>query len=188
MFLKKEEKIALRRLAAVEPELKNSINDVQEQFEDQLTAINENTDEIHYALDQIGELNDKIEKLSTRFDEIQLMLKEMMNPEQIRLSYDEQKVFLALYAFGDNGLMNVDDIARKSTVYADSIKQHIFNMMTKGVKISCEKVEGIAYFKLDNRFRELQTRKGIIEIYADVRSELFNSNLNKFFIAGEVRV
>lgn len=180
--MKKEEFEVLERLKNLEKDFSATKEDFDEQLNDHLLSINDNTTDCVNNLEYIYEVEQKVNKLNSRIDEIYLMLKEMVNPQEIILNIPEQKVFLTLYIHGENGLINTAQIARKCNVDESAIRKHIFDMMAKGVKITCEKVECVDYFKIDPRFKDLHATKGIVKISDEAKKELFNSNLSSYFV------
>lgn len=130
-----------------------------------MDTINQNTTEIQANYEFLSELESKIGKLEERIDEIHMMLKPLVKkPSEIVLFENEQKVFLALYTFGEENMLSYGDIARKINLPELTVKNQISEMIQKGVSIKQKLIDGKPYFKLDPEFKNLQTTKNIVKI------------------------
>ena len=84
--------------------LNQSFEQVREQFDDHLEAINENTNEIHSNFEYLCEMDRKIEKLAEKVDELNHLIREQRGEKveerkfELRpLTKKEKEVFYALY-------------------------------------------------------------------------------------------
>ena len=93
-------------LKELKDNLKLALSRINEEFEDHLDSINENTNEIQANYEYLCEIDNKIEKLSEKLEEIQLILSKMTGKKlemQSSSSYvkpltrAEQQIFLVLY-------------------------------------------------------------------------------------------
>lgn len=65
--------------------LKDAFGKIKEEFAEHLQAINENADEIQMAYESTAQLETKMNKISARVDELQLMMRQMIL-EQIEVT------------------------------------------------------------------------------------------------------
>src|SRR3989344_9166940 len=114
MVGKEVEAIVHKQLLPLNEQINAAFKTVNEEFEDHLDAINENTQELQHHHEAISELNRKLEKLNDRMDEMQLMIKQVyIDKKDISLDFDEQKVFLLLYT-NENGFLSFEEIVSKT--------------------------------------------------------------------------
>lgn len=158
------------------------LDDINDQFEDHLHAINENTNEIEANYELLNTLNSKIDKLNERLEKIELFLHEKANfePEkeqvfEIRpLSTREQQVFLILYTLEETkGHVTYLDIARRISLTEDLVAQHTKSMIEKGVPILKKYINGKAHLRLDSSFKRLQAKENILKIEQKTITNLF---------------
>ncbi|MFC1691839.1 hypothetical protein ACFL0W_06695 [Nanoarchaeota archaeon] len=185
MVLKKESEISKKfskQLNVIEENIKSSFHKVKDELDEHLHAINENTDEISIEHEHICKLEHKMDKLAERMDQMQLMMKQliqhqMRNGFSVELTKDEQKVFLVVYAFGEQTNLSYADIARKTDLNELQIKHLIDRMIAKGVSITEETLNGQSFFNLDQKFREMQAKQKLIEISSVVHNQVFNRKI-----------
>ncbi len=81
MWNKKEGTLSMQiaqQISSMNMGLKDAFGKVKEEFEEHLQAINENADEIQMAYESMSHLETKMDKLSGRVDELQLMMRQMI--------------------------------------------------------------------------------------------------------------
>jgi DNA repair exonuclease SbcCD ATPase subunit len=107
-----------KRILSIVDKLQHKHKQLEEQLDDHLQSINENTNEIQANYEYLCELDMKIEKLTERLDEIFMFLGwHAKNGYDIRLepsplTESEQQVFMVLYTQDDNNI-TYKDIAAK---------------------------------------------------------------------------
>lgn len=164
----------------IERKLNKALKKVQEELDDHLTAINENTDEIDAGTEVVQKINDKIEKLDEKIADLQLMFAEL-KPIKLSLSANEQRVFLVLYMFGEKYPLKCSDIAKKLATTEYEARHYLSLLIAKGVPIVEELVNDKLYFNIDPEFRELQAKENVLKIDETVSKGLFVKNLKNFF-------
>ncbi|MBT3406930.1 hypothetical protein HN419_07280 [Candidatus Woesearchaeota archaeon] len=169
-----------RFLKLIDFRLKASFEKVKEELDEHLQSINEGSGEIQNVQDNLAEVESKIDKLDSRVEELQLMISDLTKTD-VDLKADEQKVFLALYMYESKTPLSYSDIARKTNLEELEVKSVMACLMTKGVELIHEVVDGKLYFRLHPDFKELQAKESVITIDEDVKSELMNSSLNSYF-------
>ena len=159
-----------------------ALNDIKKGFEEHLQAINENTNEIQSNYEYLCEIENKINKLTERVDQIQLFLQsnsnfivdKIDNFEIKPLTRKEQYVFLVLYALEDEkGFVSYSDIARKTGFTESLVRDYIISITEKGVPIIKSYINNRAYLKLDKEFKRLQAKENILMIDT-AQKELIN--------------
>ena len=107
----------------------DALQQVREELEDHLNAINENTDEIQCSYDLLRQLNLKIDKLAERVDLIQTIITNE-NVEEKKdfsispLTKKEKSVFQALYELAhEKEFVTYDELARKACMTEPLVSQ-----------------------------------------------------------------
>ena len=153
--------------------LQKDVEQIKEELEDHLTAINENTNEIQSNYEYLNELDQKIDKINSRLDQIQLFLQEKSSFEIEKepifdiqeLSNKEKEVFLVLYTLDDQSKgTTYTEIARKLMLTETLVGNYILNMIGKGIPIIKTYIEGKAHLKLDSDFKRAQAKSNIVRI------------------------
>jgi len=152
----------------VKKELKKSLTSIQNEFEDHLESINENTNEIQSNYEFLCELDSKIEKLNERIDKIQFLLegKKDSNYEIMPLTKREQEIFVVLYT--SNDFLSYSDIAKKTTLTFSLVQAYISNIIAKGVPILKKYINNKVFLYLDPVFRNVQAKENLVEIDGSV--------------------
>ncbi|MBL7054175.1 hypothetical protein ISS05_00265 [Candidatus Woesearchaeota archaeon] len=173
-FIKKEKNKSILQ--------KKILNEIKNQSEEHLRAINENTNEIQSNYGYISEIENKMHKLTERIDQMQLFLQSNSNFVMDRienfeikpLTRNEQYVFLVLYALEEEkGFVSYLDIARKTGFTESLVLDYVASVIEKGVPIIKRYINSKAYLKLDKDFKRLQTKENILCIDT-AQKELIN--------------
>ena len=147
--------------------------EVEDQFEDHLQSINENTNEIQSNYEFMCELDAKIDKFAERIDKIQLFLQSNSNfiaegekTFDIRpLTKTEQEIFMVIYALEDEkGIVSYRDIALKTGLAESLVSNYIASIIEKGVPILKKYVNSRPFLKLDSEFKTLQAKENLLMI------------------------
>jgi DNA-binding CsgD family transcriptional regulator len=151
---------------------------VKLELDDHLDAINQNTSEIQANQCLVRELESKLEKVSERLDELELMV----NPDRtrkldIQLTHREQEVFMTLYL---NKELSLKDLARRLGFTEDMVNMYLLNILAKGVPIKRELVDDLLVFSLDSEFKDLQARRNVLEINPRIAGQLATSKAGIF--------
>lgn len=159
-----------RDLIEIEERLRKNLILIRQDLSEHLSAINENTSELQSFFDYLQELEQKIEKLSQRIDQLQLqnyLSKE--KPYIIPLNATEKKIFLTLYT--EENFLNCLEISQKSDVPLSIIREHLASLIQKGIPLKRSFENSQTFYRLDPQFKEWQAKNNII-----------NLNLNSFII------
>ena len=168
VFLKKQDNPAFVKTAQ---DLKKDIEQLKEEFNEHLDAINENTNEIQANYTYASELDKRIGKLNDKVDEISMMLKHFMaksnfidekKPFVQQLSQAEKKIFLVLYT--SENLLSYKDLAVSSDITEPLVSQYITSLIEKGVPLVKQYVGGKPLIGLTANFKELQAKSNLINL------------------------
>lgn len=169
-----------------EKKLRDAFQKVKEERDEHLESINALTNEVQTAFEYISDLEHKYEKLKEVTDELQMfknstLMSDKSHFSNISLTLDEQKVFLALYVFGEKEPLSWRLMKLKVGVEDVQLKSILSSLLDKKIPITKEQIGTVWYFNIDSRFRELQTREKIITIHESVSKGIYEKNLNQFF-------
>ncbi|MEM4240160.1 MAG: hypothetical protein QXM31_02540 [Candidatus Woesearchaeota archaeon] len=145
----------------------NSIFDsLREELDDHRAAINENTNELQANHEYIRSVEEKLDKLHARIEELFLLVegkKAEQNVEIQPLTKREQEVFQALYIVGEGvPFVSYRQLAKKLNSSEALISGFITNLIEKGVPIIKKYDDGHAFVQLEPRFRQKQAKEVVI--------------------------
>jgi len=135
--------------------------ELRQQFEEHLSAINENTSEIQALFDYLHEIDQKLDKLASRVDQIQLSQQPVAS-RNFALTQMEKEVFLALYT--EESPLCFQEISVKSNLPVSLIPDCLSSLVTKGIPFTRTFYGDKLFFKLDSRFKELQAKENIVNV------------------------
>lgn len=151
--------------------VKVAFDRVKEEMEDHLLAINENTNEISSQYEYICELENKIENLIERVEQLQLNVYGNVQPSKNafiatpNLTKDEQEVFTALYTLEEEkGSVTFKDISEASGLNEGNVEAHIISLIAKNIPIKKKYLNDNVYLNIDDDFKLLQAKENILRI------------------------
>ncbi|MFH1505536.1 MAG: hypothetical protein ABIE94_00930 [archaeon] len=164
--------ISREELEKREKDIKGAFKSVKSELDTHLDSINQNTTEIQSIFEYLGEIDEKIEKLTERLDELQLHLNPELSPDKfkVKLTLREQEVFMVLYAVQKK--VTLKDIARRLGLTEEMANNYVFNLISKGIPILKQFHQGKMYLYLDLKFKDLQARKNVLDISQSVSEQL----------------
>ncbi|MBN2051993.1 hypothetical protein JW756_00645 [Candidatus Woesearchaeota archaeon] len=150
--------------------IRKAFRAVKNELDDHLDAINQNTAEVQANHGFLAELEVKIDKLSERLDELELI----MNPTRagaigVKLTPREQEVFMTIYL--SKGL-TASEVARRLGFTEEMVNLYIFNLMSKGVPVKRELVDDLVVFSLDSEFKDAQAKEGVLAINPQIARQM----------------
>lgn len=160
-------------MAIVEAGLQDAFSKIREEFDEHLDTINTNTNEIQANYEYICEIDNKIEKLSERMEELSMLMKQQMGvtvekvPEYnvSPLTKKEQEIFLGLYTTEDEkGSVTYADISRRLGLPETLVQAYITNLVEKGVPIVKRYINNVPFLRLDSKFKQLQAKQNILQL------------------------
>ena len=169
-------KSTVSHLKEMEKGIRKSFSAVKEELSVHLDTINQNTSEVQNIYDYLAEIDTKIEKLNERIDELQMYVNPASDDFQfnVELTHREQEVFVVLYS--DQKKVSAKDVARRLGFSDEMVNRYVYNIISKGVPILKQFVEGEVFLYLDLKFRDLQTRKGVVHIDESISKQLLDDN------------
>ena len=146
---------------------------IKHEFEEHLQAINENSNEIAANYEYICEVENKLDKLSERIDQIQMYLASTSGINIVksksfdvkRLNRREQEVFLVIYTLEEEkGSITYADIAQKLGISEQLAGNYVTSIIEKGVPILKRYLNSRPYLRLDPEFKTLQAKENILQL------------------------
>jgi DNA-binding NarL/FixJ family response regulator len=155
--------------------IRKAFKAVKAELNDHLDAINQSTAEIQANQGLLAELEAKVDKLSERLDELELLI----NPDKaklvnVKLTPREQEVFMALYL--SKGLTEAE-VAKHLGFTRQMVDMYLFNLISKGVPVRKELVGDVVVFRIEPDFKDLQARRNVLEIDPRITRQLAMHNL-----------
>ncbi len=138
---------------------------LREELDDHRTAINENTNELQANHEYIRSVEEKLDKLHARIEELFLLLgKKSDDRVDVQpLTKREQEVFQALYIVGEGvPFVSYRQLAKKLSASEALISGFITNLVEKGVPIVKKYDNGQAFVQLEAKFRQKQAKDVVI--------------------------
>jgi len=165
--LKSKQAVLVHRDEAGAELAMNSIFDAfREELDDHRAAINENTNELQSNHEYIRSVEEKVDKIHARIEELFLLVEGKKAEQKIEiqpLTKREQEIFQALYIVGEGiPFVSYKQLARKLNISDTLISGFITNLVEKGVPILKKYDEGQAFVQLEPKFRQKQAKEVVI--------------------------
>ena len=152
-------KDSVTAVARMERGIRSAFNKVRDELDDHLDTINRNSMEIQGVYEFLTVLEQKIDKLADRIDD--LRSEERGRPAD-SLTLREQEVFLVLYAADEP--LSAMDIASQLGLDASRVSAIVTELALKGIPLIQQFFGGVIAYSLELRFKELQARQNIVII------------------------
>jgi len=155
-------------------EMKQVVSSIKEELDDHLTAVNENSTEIQANFEYLQELNNKIEKLKDRIDEIYSIVKPSESENKPvfafkKLNNREKEIFAVIYTLTEtHAYVTYDQLAKKTTLSSELVASYVANMVAKGIPITKKYFQKVVYISLDNQFRQLQAKENLVGLNTQI--------------------
>ncbi|MBN2880474.1 hypothetical protein JXM83_00315 [Candidatus Woesearchaeota archaeon] len=153
-----------KELTTFKKEVKIAFQKVQEESDEHLDSINENTTEIQSLQSFCEELDCKIDKLAEKIDNIYLVLEQVGLVEKkpvfnklFELTKSESEIYGILKSSEDD--LSYLDISHNTGFDQESIKSILASLVKKGVPIVQTFLNNVAYITMQKEFKE---EKGIV--------------------------
>ena len=144
------------------------LSQFREELDDHREAINENTTELQANYDLVEELYKKVDKLSEKLDELTLLVKGSKEQKKFvfsPLSEKEKSIFSALYNSTQSGnSISYHQLSRITGLPEQLIASYISSMIEKRIPLLKQYSRGTVYLRIEEDFRQEQTKKNIIGI------------------------
>ena len=141
----------------------SEFNDVQNTLDEHLSAINENTVEIQSVFDCLQEVENKLEKITQRLDQLQLAQGIPLHKSTITpLNQTEKKIFLTLYT--EENPLSYREVAEKCQVPTAIIPECIASLVNKGIPLHRSFANNQLFISLDAQFKERQAKENVVNL------------------------
>lgn len=145
---------------------------IREEFEDHLDSINRNTEEIQSNFDYLKHIESRIDRFEAKLENLQMQfsrfsgihLVEDVDFSSIKLEEEEERIFLFLYTSPSDKLISYKHVAEGLRISEFLVRGYVTNLIEKGVPVRKRCVNNEVLLELDSRFKELQTKRNIINI------------------------
>ena len=172
--MKKEQ--AIDDIGKTAENLKKAVQELREQVDDHLTAINGNTNEIQSNYEYSFEIESKINKLAEKIEEISLFIGLNFNeksPKMPILTTVEKEVFLAIYALcEEKGYATYQEIAKSINLSETLVMNYLTILLEKGIPIIKSYNDNETKLKISSFFKNLQTKNNILKINEDISKQI----------------
>ena len=175
-----------KEVLIINKNLKKAFNTIKEEFEEHLSSINENTNEIQANYEYLCNIDSKIDKLNEKIEGIQLFIKHFTNEKTIDdskkqdynhifLTTREKEVFLALYTMAEEkGPITYKAIARRIGLTEFMVREYIINLIEKGIPVVKRYVNQEVYLDIDQKFRHMQAKENLVDINESMTRKFIN--------------
>jgi DNA repair ATPase RecN len=166
----------------IEKGIKTAFSRIKEEFDEHRLSINENTNEIQQNYQYLCELDQKIDTLSQRMDEICMGIGQLKN-QNYKLSESriiqpltlaEQELFLVLYA--KNKGLTYAKLAQFINKTEKQINDMIISMIDKGIPIIKRFDENKISVEIEDDFKVAQAKENILNIHEST----MRTNLHRY--------
>lgn len=150
--------------------IRKAFKAVKIELDDHLEAINQNTAEIQANQGFLTDLDAKINKIAERLDDLELLIHpEKYRKRDVKLTPREQEVFMSLYLGKE---FSTSQVAKQLGFTEDMAETYLFNLLSKGVPVRRELVDDVVVFSLDPEFKDVQTRRNVLDIDPRIAKQL----------------
>lgn len=169
------------RLFELDRSSRKAFDSMAEELDDHLLAINENTEEIGATNNWLSEIEEKMDKLNGRIDSMHMMFRQLLTQASVKvdLTLEEQKLFMLLNNY--NNFLRFEDVCSRLCWENDELMESIISLCDKGIPVIRKEAEKKSFLKLDDDFRKLQQKEGIIKISPAITQQFENRVLKSFF-------
>ncbi|HIH38892.1 HTH domain-containing protein [Candidatus Woesearchaeota archaeon] len=154
-------------------QVKEAFDKIKEELTEHLDSINANTNEIQSNYEFICRLDEKIDKLAERMEEIHILLsssRPLLDYNLDPLTDQEKKIVLLLYASTKPCTYKL--LAAKLKLSEHLIRTYLTTLITKGVPIIKKYAGSEVYLSLDPDFKRLQATENILQVNEDISREI----------------
>lgn len=168
-FEVRESSLSSQKINLSVEQLKKAFSSVKEQFEEHLSAINDNTNEIQANFEYLCELDKKLDKITERLDQLQFFLEKHGFKAEKKPTYNvkpltknEQDIFLILYTQED--MITYKNLARKAALTEELAQSYVIKLVEKGIPIEKKYINNMAFVRLNKQFKAIQAKENILKL------------------------
>lgn len=153
----------------IQSSFQSSMQDIRLELDEHLDSINQNSTEIQANYDYLEELNQKIDKLTARMDEISaFFLKEKKEQQQVSFTEHEKEIFLVLYTAQEP--LSYEEIAARASLPLYLVEDAITSMKFKQIPLIKKTFANKVLVLLEDSFKEAQKKFNVVDIQTNVLS------------------
>ncbi|MFT4310421.1 MAG: hypothetical protein ACMXYC_02215 [Candidatus Woesearchaeota archaeon] len=158
------------KLDIISPQIvSHQVHDVREELDEHLDAINSNTQEIQSAFEYVAEVENKVDKLAEKLDNILHLLQE--NKKTLKpLSLREQEVFLVLYT--EKQFVDYQTVATKLQLPVSVVTELVQSLIQKGIPIIKKYEHTQEKIQVDESFKQEQAKHNVLHIHEVMLSSI----------------
>ena len=143
--------------------IKKALGLIREELDEHLSAINENTNEIHTNYAYTQEIDNKLNQFAARIDRLEILLEGQPKRFNIQpLTHPEKQVFLVLYT--EDMPLTYTDISQRTTYTDQAVKLHLASLIEKGIPIIKSYFNSTPFMKLNPGFKEQQAKENLLNL------------------------
>ncbi|MBW3012576.1 hypothetical protein KY325_04280 [Candidatus Woesearchaeota archaeon] len=158
---------------------KQTMQELKQELDEHLSAINENTDEIEMNYSYLLELDKRMKFLEAKINLIEKMLlgdeKITQKTKKIKISPQEQEVFMVFYQ--TNKALDYKELTSRLKRSETYVRYCINGLLEKGVPITKHVINKRTFFVLDPAFKELQAKNNILNIEKTLTLDCFDQSI-----------
>lgn len=139
----------------------DEIEQIKEELDEHLEVLNQNTAEVLSLMEYLGEIEQKLDKLTERVDLVQSSLDFEVKTKEIRLSAKESGVLKVLFSASEP--VTSMEIGRHAGLTSDIVAQTLYCLREKGVPVLAHDLDERTFYVLDNEFRKKNNQKHLID-------------------------
>ena len=161
-----------KEISKINNGLKIAFEKVGDEFSEHLDTINANTSELSAIAQILSGLEQKIEKLNERIDELTISQSSSNSFQTINLSVREQEVFASLYT--SDVFLSVKAIARLVGRESSVVSLILKRLISKKIPLIKNIIDNEDFYAIDSSFKQIQARENIVHLNKTVMRDLYN--------------
>ena len=143
--------------------MKEEFNSIKRILDEHLNSINDNTDEIQVLFDYLHDIETKMDRLSSRLDQLQMSQNSSIEKMKVSpLTTDEKKIFLVLYT--EEHRITFEEIAKKSHLSNPIVKEKLNTLVEKGIPLERFYSNGQFFFSITKEFKDIQAKENLVNL------------------------
>src|SRR3989344_5095215 len=143
--------------------MKEEFNSIKRILDEHLNSINDNTDEIQVLFDYLHDIETKMDRLSSRLDQLQMSQNSSIEKMKVSpLTTDEKKIFLVLYT--EEHQITFEEIAKKSHLSNPIVKEKLNTLVEKGIPLERFYSNGQFFFSITKEFKDIQAKENLVNL------------------------
>jgi len=164
--------VTTKNIVSVTHHVQPVLASIRAELDDHLMTINENTDELNQNFASLEAVNNKIDRLAERVEQIALFLKNLNQPFSDEKKYHlspltkkEKVVFSALYSLLTGGkAVTYKALAKEVCMPESLVCSYITNLMEKGIPVLKRRSGKTVNLSLERAFQEKQAKENIVGV------------------------